>query len=235
MSGASLSSFASARVLVVGVGGLGTPAALALAAAGVGTLGLLDEDAVDLHNLHRQILFEERDVGAPKVQAAARSLARRFPCVRAVPIEGRLLPDNAAQRIAKWDVVVEGSDNFATKFLASDACLAAGVRVVQGSAIRWVGTAFAAGPAGRPCYRCLFEDAPDGEALGCDAAGVLGPVCGVIGAALADLALLALLETAGEGAVGGTVVSFDGRTGALRRRRVSARAGCASCGIRGGP
>lgn len=216
------------KVLVVGMGGLGCPAALALAGAELTHLGIADDDEVDVTNLHRQILFEEEDVGRSKVEAAVERLSKRAPRTRVVGHATRLLPENALELVSSYDVVIEGSDNFATKFLTSDACLLGGRPVVQGAAVRWHGTALAVGPRGGPCYRCLFEDLPRERAPNCEDAGVVGPVVGVIGAVLADLALrLARGED-----VAGTLVTFDGKTMAARRRRVAARPGCALCGAR---
>ncbi len=216
-----------ARVLVVGVGGLGCPALLALVSAGVRHVIVCDDDVVDRSNLHRQILFDDADVGTPKLEAAAWARRARAPAVEVERHDGRFLPGNAVDLARRADVVVEGSDNFATKFLASDACAVAGVPVVHASAVRWVGTTMAVSPGGRPCYRCLFEDVPRGDAPNCAEAGVMGPVVGVIAAAQADLAL-ALLE---DRPVGGTLVTFDGRTGAMRRRPVPPRHDCPLCGI----
>jgi molybdopterin/thiamine biosynthesis adenylyltransferase len=216
-----------ARVLVVGIGGLGCPALMALARAGVGTIGLCDDDVVELPNLHRQILFGEADVGAPKVEAAARAIRAIDPSVAIRVHATRLLPENAVDRASDYDIVLEGSDNFATKFLAADACVLAGVPVVHAAAVRWVGTALAVGSRGRPCYRCLFEDVPSGpEAPNCAEAGVVGPVVGVVAALQADLALAAIdgRDVAGE------LVTFDGRTETLRRRALRSRPGCALCG-----
>jgi molybdopterin/thiamine biosynthesis adenylyltransferase len=219
-------SRSDARVLLVGVGGLGCPAAMALVKAGVTRLGLCDDDEVERTNLHRQILFGEADVGTPKVDAAARALRAISPGLDLRLHRTRLLPDDAVAVVRDYDVVLEGSDNFATKFLAADACALARVPVVHASAVRWVGTALAVGARGRPCYRCLFEDVlPVEVAPNCAEAGVMGPVVGVIAAAQIDRAL-ALLD--GRDA-GGELVTFDGRTGALRRRRVSPRGDCPLC------
>jgi len=216
-----------ASVLLVGVGGLGCPAAIALASAGVATIGLCDDDEVELTNLHRQILFGEADVGSPKVDAAARALAARAPGLDVKVHRTRLLPENAFELVRAHHLVLEGADNFATKFLVADACLLAGVPVVHASAVRWVGTALAVGPRGGPCYRCLFEDVPAGDDVpNCAEAGVLGPVVGVVAAAQVDLAL-ALLDGA---PVAGELATFDGRTGALRRRAIPARRECPLCG-----
>lgn len=219
------SSFAGARVLVVGVGGLGCPAALALARAGVGTLGLVDDDLVDIANLHRQILFDDADLGRSKVTAGSAALAR-LADVKVETHETRLLPHNAVELVSRYDVVVEGSDNFATKFLAADACFMAKRPIVHAAAVRWHGTALAVGTTGQPCYRCLFEDVPLTNAPNCAEAGVVGPMVGVVGAAQADLALSIL---AGED-VAGELFTFDGRTLASRRHRVASRASCPLCG-----
>jgi molybdopterin/thiamine biosynthesis adenylyltransferase len=147
-----------------------------------------------------------------------------------------LLPENAVDLVGQYDVVLEGSDNFATKFLAADACRLAGVPVVHASAVRWIGTALAVGPRGAPCYRCLFEDVPAAFAPNCAEAGVMGPVVGLVAAAQVDLAL-GWIDGA---AVAGHLVTVDGRgaaaneTGAgactFRRRSIARRAGCDLCG-----
>lgn len=214
------------KALVVGIGGLGCPAAIVLARAGVEVIGIADDDLVDVTNLHRQILFDERDVGRSKVQAAARRLAAIAPAVRVVTHETRLLPQNAIELVSAYDVVVEGSDNFATKFLAADAAAIAKKPIVHGAAVRWHGTALAVGAEGGPCYRCLFEDVPREDAPNCAEAGVVGPMVGVVGAVQADLALSILR---GED-VSGTLFTFDGKTLASRRRRVPSRPSCVLCG-----
>jgi molybdopterin/thiamine biosynthesis adenylyltransferase len=220
-----------ARVLLVGLGGLGCPAALAMARSGAALLGLCDDDVVERSTLHRQILFGEGDVGSSKVDAAARAIPARAiagvdpPALRLH--HTRLLPENALSIVREYDVVLEGSDNFATKFLAADACALAGIPVVHASAVRWIGTALAVAAGGGPCYRCLFEDVlPADEAPGCAEAGVMGPVVGIVAAAQVDLAL-ALLDGL---PVEGQLVTFDGRTEVLRRRTIARRADCPLCG-----
>jgi molybdopterin/thiamine biosynthesis adenylyltransferase len=216
---------AGSRVLLVGIGGLGCPAALALARSGVGTIGIADDDVVDAGNLHRQILFRDEDVGQPKVEAAASALLRVMPELRVERHHTRMLPHNAVELASRYDVIVEGSDNFATKFLAADACRIARKTVVHAAAVRWHGTALAVGATGGPCYRCLFEDLPRDNAPNCAEAGVVGPVVGVVGAVQADLAISILR---GED-VAGTLFTFDGKTLAARRRKIPRREGCPLC------
>jgi adenylyltransferase/sulfurtransferase len=214
----------AASVLLVGIGGLGTPAAIVLARAGVGRIGICDDDEVEEGNLHRQILFRDADVGRPKIDVAKEALEALAPGVLVETHATRLLPHNATELVRGYDLVVEGSDNFATKFLTADACRIAGRPVVHGAAVRWHGTALAVLAGGKPCYRCVFEDLPTGDAPNCDEAGVMGPVVGLVGALQADLAL-ALLDGKD---VGGTLVTVE--RARVRRRRVRARAGCALCG-----
>ncbi|MCW5791448.1 MAG: HesA/MoeB/ThiF family protein [Polyangiaceae bacterium] len=215
------------RALIVGVGGLGCPAALALAEAGV-HLTLVDDDEVELTNLHRQVLFDAADLGAPKLQAAARALARRgVPSAQLTLVEGRLLPETALELVNSADVVLEGVDNFASKFLAADACHLVGRPLIHGAALRWQATVWAVSGAGRPCYRCLFEDLPEGPAENCDSAGVMGPLVGFAGALMADLALCVLR---GDPGVFGSLLSYDGLRDRLRAVPVSARPGCPLCG-----
>jgi molybdopterin/thiamine biosynthesis adenylyltransferase len=215
-----------ARVLVVGVGGLGCPAVLVLARAGVGTIAVCDDDVVDASNLHRQILFSESDVGKDKLDAAKTALGELAPNARLELLRTRILPDNAVDMVSRFDLVVEGSDNFATKFLVADACAIAKVAVVHGAAVRWHGTALAVGRHGRPCYRCLFEDIPHEAVQNCAEAGVMGPAVGVVAALQADLALRMI---DGRDATG-TLVTFDGKTGCVRRRTVNSRPSCILCG-----
>jgi molybdopterin/thiamine biosynthesis adenylyltransferase len=217
---------AQARMLVVGAGGLGCPAMIALASAGVGALAIADDDIVDASNLHRQILFDEADLGSPKADAAAYAVQRMVRGVYAYAVGSRILPHNAVQMVQRADVVIEASDNFATKFLVADACAIARVPVVHAAGVRWHGTVLAVGPAGAPCYRCLFEEMPTQNAPNCEEAGVIGPLVGVLGAIQADLAL-SLFD--GD-PVEGTLVTYDAKTDECRRRVIASREDCPLCG-----
>jgi molybdopterin/thiamine biosynthesis adenylyltransferase len=218
---------AQKSALVIGLGGLGCPSALALARAGVGRLVLCDDDIVDVSNLHRQILYSEADVGRHKLDAAREALLAEGAQVVDV-VRSRFLPENSRTLVQDMDVVLEGADNFATKFLTADTCFLEGVPVVHGAAIRFQGTAFSVKPTGRPCYRCLFEDLlPAEQAPNCNGSGVFGPVVGVVGALVADLALDVLL---GQGDRQNSIFSFDGKKLTMRSVAISPRLGCPLCG-----
>jgi len=173
----------ASRVLIVGAGGLGSPAAFYLAAAGIGTLGLLDDDVVDRSNLQRQILHTDARVGQPKVESARDTLAALNPGIVVRTHGLRLRSHNALDIFRQYDVIVDGSDNFATRYLVNDACVKLGLPNVHGSIFRFEGQASVFWPArGGPCYRCLFpEPPPAGMAPSCAEAGVLGVLPGVIG------------------------------------------------------
>lgn len=225
-----MSGRANARVLLVGAGGLGSPAALALVRGGVGALTIIDDDAVDATNLHRQTLYAPADVGVRKGDAAARRLvAEARAAGREVEIEllhRRLLPDVAVELVGRHALVLEGADNFATKFLVADAAALAGVPAVQAGAVRWNGWALASLPGESACMRCVFEDIPRDRVETCAEAGVVGPVVGVLGALQAALALR-LLD--GETDAAGVLWSYRGLDGSLRRSRVRPRPDCPLC------
>lgn len=209
-------------LLLVGLGGIGAPAAMVLARSTfTGTLRVCDDDVVDVLNLHRQILFGQADIGRSKAKTAAR-LAREGLWIDAR--ETRATPETIAALLDGVDVVLDGSDNFATKFLVADAARLARIPVVTAAAVEWRGTVFSARETGA-CYRCLFEDVPAGPTPACADVGVMGPIVGLVGALAADAALRLLAGAAIAGEMLG--VAADGR---VRRHRVAARPGCALCG-----
>jgi adenylyltransferase/sulfurtransferase len=214
------------RILLVGTGGVGAPCALALAEAGVGALRIVDEDTVEVENLHRQILFTDADVGQSKPEVAKRSLQARRPALSVEVVVGRALPSTAAELVDGVQAVVDATDNFPSRFLLADACHLAGVPIVHAAAIRWMGTAVSTGPKGQPCYRCLFEDLPE-EAPDCATAGIVGPVCGVIGGIAAEMAVLA---ATGGSRLWGHVATFDGKSDCVRLVPIARRAECPLCG-----
>jgi adenylyltransferase/sulfurtransferase len=217
-------------VLVVGAGGLGCPALAVLARSGVTRFTLVDDDSVDVSNLQRQTLFDERDVGRAKVEAAEARIAALSPFVERVrvsPVHDRFVPENALELAAGHALIIDGSDNFASKFLVADAGRLGELPVVQAGGVRFGGWALGvAGDGSGPCVRCVFEDVPRGMAESCAALGVLGPVVGVLGALQAALAIELLLRGS---AAGGTLFSYDALAGSLRRRKLARRADCALC------
>lgn len=185
---------ARAAVAIVGIGGLGSPAAFYLAAAGVGRLGLFDDQRVELSNLNRQILFEARDVGRPKVEAAADRLRRLDPDLRIDARNQNIRPSNVAGLFADYDVVVDGTDSFETKFLLNDAAILTGTSLIHGAVLQWNGQALTVMDGG-PCLRCLFYDPPDADVIQtCEEAGVIGAAAGVIGSVQAEEVLKVLLD-----------------------------------------
>ena len=215
----------AARVLVVGAGGLGCPAALYLAAAGVGTLRLIDDDTVGLSNLQRQISFATPDVGRAKVEAGARGLTALNPHVHVEPAAERLTADNAARLIENCDAVIDGTDDFAARFAVNAACVAARVPLVSGALGRWNGQVGVF--TGRPCYRCLTPEAPP-DAETCARVGVIGALAGVVGSMTA-LEAIKLITRAGEPLTGRLLI-YDGLTGAARTVTVAADPTCPTCG-----
>ncbi|MBX6363476.1 MAG: molybdopterin-synthase adenylyltransferase MoeB [Gemmatimonadetes bacterium] len=219
----------AARVLVVGAGGLGSPVALYLAAAGVGTIGLVDFDEVDATNLQRQILYGVSDVGRPKTEAAAARLADLNPHVRVVRHDGRLTRESALDVVAGYDVVVDGTDNFPTRYLVNDACVLLGKPYVYGSILRFEGQVSVFWGARGPCYRCLFrEPPPPGLVPSCAEGGVLGVLPGIIGT-LQALEALKLILGRGETLVG-RLVLFDALAFQFRELKLRKAADCPICG-----
>ncbi|MCH2110870.1 MAG: HesA/MoeB/ThiF family protein [Polyangiaceae bacterium] len=222
-----MSSLSNQTALIVGVGGLGCPAALALARAGIGRLILADNDTVAESNLPRQVLFDEADIGRDKLDAAKEALAQESSS-RVELFRGRLRPENARELIAEADIVIEGADNFPTKFLAADAAHLEKTPIVHGAAIQWRGTAWLVEAQGQPCYRCVFEDIlPADQSPNCNEAGVIGPLTGIVGAFMADLALDALQ---GDLQRSGTIFSIDAQKMSVRPQQMSPRLDCTLCG-----
>ncbi len=214
----------SARVLIVGAGGLGSPAALYLAAAGVGALILADPDTVDRSNLQRQILYAEADIGRPKAEAAAERLSALNPQIFVAGYEGAFTAANADELVAGVDLVLDGTDDFAVRFAVNEACVRHGKPLVSGAIGRWTGQV---GVFGRqPCYRCLVPETPP-DAETCVAVGVVGALAGVIGAMMAVEAVK-LIVGAGE-ALTGRLLIYDALSAQTRTVKVGADPDCPVC------
>ncbi|MGD8415823.1 MAG: molybdopterin-synthase adenylyltransferase MoeB [Pseudomonadales bacterium] len=219
----------AASVLIVGLGGLGSPAALYLAAAGVGRLILSDDDAVEISNLQRQIVHRQAALGEPKVDSAARTLAAINPDVALTCLPERLEGPALTEAVARADVVVDATDNFGTRFALNKACVAARVPLVSGAAIRWEGQVAVFDPRdpASPCYRCLYEEGDD-AALNCSENGVIAPLVGVIGTCQA-METVKLITGVGE-TLTGYVLYFDGKRMEWRRLRLPKAPDCPVCG-----
>jgi molybdopterin/thiamine biosynthesis adenylyltransferase/rhodanese-related sulfurtransferase len=222
------------RVLLVGAGGLGSAAALYLAAAGVGTLGIIDHDVVDVSNLQRQVLHGVDRIGTPKVESARQTVANLNPDVNVVAYKERLSVDNVVDLVTDHDVVVDGADNFPTRYLLNDAALHARRPVVHGSVFRFEGQATVFKPYEGPCYRCLAAVPPPADlAPSCAEAGVLGVVPGVIGSIQA-LETIKLLLGIGDSLVG-SLLAFDALDGEFRRLAFRRDPGCPACADESAP
>jgi len=217
------------RVLVVGVGGLGSPAALYLAAAGVGTLGLVDGDLVERSNLQRQVLHSTSRLGQAKVESARVLLADINPEVKIEVYPYRLSAKNAEAIIAQYDVIIDGTDNFPSRYLLNDACVLAGKPLVHGSLLRWDGQVTVFWPGRGPCYRCLFPNPPaEGLLPTCQEAGIMGAVAGVIGT-LQALEAIKIILGAGEPLVG-RLLLLSGQSAKWDEVRLERDPHCAICG-----
>ncbi len=218
-----------AKVLLIGAGGLGSPAGLYLAAAGVGTIGLVDSDVVDLSNLQRQVLHTTASVGRPKTESAAATITALNPDVHVVRHDLRLDSTNVMGVIAPYDVIIDGCDNFSTKYLVNDASFLAGKTNIYGSIYRFDGQATVFVPRQGPCYRCLFpEPTPAELAPSCDEAGVLGVLPGVVGLIQATEAIKAIL---GQGELlTGRLLTYDALGMTFKQYKVRRNPKCALCG-----
>ncbi|GAB4372531.1 MAG: molybdopterin-synthase adenylyltransferase MoeB [Kiloniellaceae bacterium] len=220
----------NARVLVIGAGGLGSPLLLYLAAAGVGTLGIVDDDTVDLSNLQRQVLHDTANLGMAKVESARRRLAEINPEVTVEAHNLRLSPDNARDLISRYDLVADGSDNFPTRYLANDACYLAKKTLVSAAIMRFDGqlSTFKAHDGKTPCYRCLFGPQPGDPKESCADVGVLGALAGTLGALQANEVVKEILGIGTS--LAGSLVLFDSLETTFRKVKVPRDPDCALCG-----
>lgn len=213
------------RVLLIGVGGLGTATSRVLLQSGIRRLTLLDDDVVDQSNLHRQLLFQDRHIGTPKIEAAAEVLHDLHPGPNHLALmHDRFVPENAMKLAKAHDIIVEGADNLATKFLAADAAHLAGIPIVQAGVVQWNGWALGHAPQrGSCCLRCVFEGMPSSAAANCEQDGVIGPAVGVVAALQAALTLDLLKGESG------SLWTYAGLQGIYRRLKPTPRADCALC------
>lgn len=232
IGGAGQARLKSARVLIVGAGGLGSPLALYLAAAGVGSIGIIDDDRVELSNLQRQIAHTTARIGTPKAVSAATTAREINPSVQIRAYTQRLAPDDAAALIGDYDIVCDGTDNFATRFLVADACVLARRTLVSAAVLRFEGQLSVFKPHAEPdgpCYRCLYpEPPPAGIVPSCAEAGVLGAVTGVMGTLQATEVLKEILDV-GE-SLSGRLLIWDALASRFRVVRLRKDPACALCG-----
>jgi sulfur-carrier protein adenylyltransferase/sulfurtransferase len=218
-----------AKVLLVGAGGLGSPAAYYLAAAGVGTLGIIDNDVVDISNLQRQILHANDRVGTPKVESAKKTLEALNPDVKVIPYQAKLTSENIMEIIKDYDLVVDGCDNFPTRYLVNDACVLTGKPNVHGSIFQFEGQATVFYPGKGPCYRCLYPEPPPAEmAPSCAEAGVLGVLPGLIGV-IEALEAIKIILGKGDTLVG-RLVHFNTLTMEINTLKLRRDPSCPVCG-----
>lgn len=219
-----------ASVLVIGAGGLGSPALLYLGAAGVGTIGVIDDDLVDNSNLQRQVLHRDADIGRPKVQSAYAALRAQNPNIEVKSYTRRLTPEIAEKLFAEYDLVLDGTDNFETRYLVNKAAFATRTPLISGALSQWEGQLSLFDPAnGTPCYQCIFPEAPaPGLAPSCAEAGVFSPLPGIVGTMMASEALKHITG-AGE-VLKGEMLIYDALYGESRKMKLTCRPDCPVCG-----
>jgi molybdopterin/thiamine biosynthesis adenylyltransferase len=230
VGGAGQKALKNAKVLVVGAGGLGAPVLQYLAAAGVGTIGVIDDDTVENANLQRQVIHKDKSIGMPKVFSAQAEMEAQNPFVTVRPYHRRLDADTAEGLIRDYDLVLDGTDNFETRYVVNRACVAAGIPLISGALSQWEGQLSIFDPAkDAPCYQCIFPQAPAAHlAPSCAEAGVIGPLPGVIGAMMASEAIK--LITGAGAPLRGQMFIYDALYGENRVIGVSKRADCPICG-----
>jgi adenylyltransferase/sulfurtransferase len=229
VGGKGQKKIAKAKILIIGAGGLGAPAAFYLSAAGVGTIGLVDSDAVDLSNLQRQVIHYTPDVGRSKVVSAKEKIQALNPDVQVVMHEERFVADNALKIIAGYDVVIDGVDNFPAKFLINDACVLADKPLVHGGILRFDGRVTTILPKKSACYRCVFKQPPPaGLVASCQEAGVIGALAGVIGTIQATEALKIVLGIGRP--LTDRLLDYDAKKATFREVKTRRNPHCPLCG-----
>ena len=218
-----------ARVLIVGAGGLGAPIGLYLAAAGIGKIGIVDGDTVDLSNLQRQVIHFGKDIDTPKVASAREKMLAINPEIEVVTYQKCLRADNIREIIRDYDFVVDGTDNFPTKFLVNDACVMEGIPFSHGGILRFDGQTMTVVPGKSPCYRCTFRQPPPPDAVPtCSQAGVLGAIAGMLGTIQAA-EVLKFVTGVGD-LLTGTLLTFDAKTMDFKKIKLHKQKNCPVCG-----
>ncbi|MBF0541132.1 MAG: molybdopterin-synthase adenylyltransferase MoeB [Nitrospirae bacterium] len=230
VGGKGQAKIAKAKVFMIGAGGLGCPVGYYLAAAGVGTIAIVDDDVVELSNLQRQIAHSTKTLGMPKVESAKATFETLNPDVNVIPLKLRISKDNILDLIKDYDIVVDGSDNFPTRYLVNDACVLTGKPLVSGAILRFEGQVTTIIPGKGHCYRCLFEEMPPpGLVPSCQEAGVLGVLPGIIGG-LQAMEVIKLIIGKGE-PLSGKLLIYDALKTTFRTVKVPKNPDCPVCGM----
>ena len=223
------SKLLKARVLIVGAGGLGSPAAFYMAAAGIGTIGLIDNDVVDISNLQRQIIHFTKDINEPKVDSAAEKMKALNPDVQVKTYKELIRADNVMDIIGEYDFVVDGTDNFATKFLINDACVFGKIPFSHGGILRYDGQTMTVNPWESACYRCVFNEPPPPDAVpSCSEAGVLGAIAGMLGT-IQTAEVLKFFTGSGD-LLTNTLLTFNAKSMDFRKIKLKRQENCPICG-----